>query len=151
MWCIFSCQRDTPVPPRYRGFSGFLASDTSNLRFVHSSQLPVCALIPGAWREGCFQDGLGWSLVASWLSEWSFLCSSGNRFFKLVSTGVLRKVPWAPHAACVGRVPFLGGLSTWSSISPLAFHPSLASLHAYRHVPACSGDSFLMPESPLSS
>lgn len=35
----------------------------------------------------------------------------------------------------MGGVPFLGGLSTWSSISPLAFHPSLASLHAYRHAP----------------
>lgn len=44
-------------------------------------------------------------------------------------------MPWAPHAACVGRVPFLGGLSTWSSISPLAVHPSLASVHAYRHAP----------------
>ena len=67
--------------------------------------------------------------------QWPFWCFPGNRFFKLISTEVLREVPWASHAVYLGGVPFLGGLATWSSISPLAFHPSLASLHAYRHAP----------------
>jgi hypothetical protein len=34
--------------PQVSWISGFFASDTSNRRFVHSPQLPVCALMPGA-------------------------------------------------------------------------------------------------------
>ena len=131
----FLVQRDIPVPPRYRGFSGFLASvpRISGLFTAPSCLSAHSFLVPG---------GRDASRMV-WVGLWSLHGCLGDHFDAPPATGSLNWYPPGCSGRCHGHRMQRAweGCLSWEAFH-LVFHfptrcsplPGLCSC-----IPACSG------------